>query len=219
MKFDEVWFKRLIAKAIVFRSLEVSVPKQSWYEGGYRANIVTYGIAKVFHDAMQSGRTVIDLDEVWRKQSVADSLMRVLLVAAEASARVIVSPPAGVRNMGEWAKKQACWAEVRALKLDYKGNLENCLIDVDEARTEVRQARSDRSMSSAAEAQIKVNAAGAAFWAQLLDWARAKRKISPSEAKALEACANIHRRFPTDFQCQQAVSIQERLKEDGYPAV
>ena len=102
-KFDEVWFKRLIAKAIMFRSLEASVPKQSWYEGGYRANIVTYGVAKVFHDATQSEKHVIDLDAVWRKQAAPEPLMRALLIAAEASAKVIVSPPAGVRNMSEWA--------------------------------------------------------------------------------------------------------------------
>src|SRR5690606_21932268 len=41
-KYDELWYKRLISKAIVFRWLEAEVPKQPWYEGGYRANIVTY---------------------------------------------------------------------------------------------------------------------------------------------------------------------------------
>ena len=40
--YDELWFKRLVAKAIVFRRLETEVPKQPWYEGGYRANVVTY---------------------------------------------------------------------------------------------------------------------------------------------------------------------------------
>ncbi|TIM46721.1 MAG: hypothetical protein E5Y55_10400 [Mesorhizobium sp.] len=215
-RFDDVWFKRLIAKAIMFRSLEASVPKQPWYEGGYRANIVTYGISKVFNDAMQSGKHVIDLDAVWRRQATPEPLMRALLIAGEASAKVIVSPPAGVRNMSEWAKKQACWAEVRGLKLAYDSDFESCLIDPDDARTEVRQARNARSMTSGVEAQIKVAAAGGAFWAQLLEWGRAKRKLSPGEVKALESCASYPRRIPTDLQCQQAVSVLERLKADGY---
>jgi hypothetical protein len=53
-KFDELWYRRLISKAIVFRWLETEIPKQPWYEGGYRANIVTYAMAKVFHDAPET---------------------------------------------------------------------------------------------------------------------------------------------------------------------
>lgn len=32
-RYDELWYKRLISKAIVFRWLETEVPKQPWYEG------------------------------------------------------------------------------------------------------------------------------------------------------------------------------------------
>lgn len=214
-KYDETWFKRLVAKGIIFKSLEATVPKQSWYEGGYRANIVTYGMAKVFHDATEMGRHIVDIDSVWRKQSVSEPLMRALLVAAKASARVITAPPAGVKNMSEWAKKQGCWAEVRGLKLDYDENFKDCLIDPEDARTEVRQTRSNRNLMSGIEAQIMVTNAGAAFWKQVLEWGRANRKLSPKEAQTIEICSNYPKRIPTDFQCQQAVSVLERLKEEG----
>src|SRR3546814_2138359 len=57
-RFDEVWYKRLVAKAIIFKNLERVVPAQTWYAGGYRANIVTYAFAKVAHDAEARKRTV-----------------------------------------------------------------------------------------------------------------------------------------------------------------
>ena len=69
-KYDELWYRRLIAKAIIFRKLETEVPKQPWYEGGYRANIVTYAMAKVFHDANER-KQVLDLDVVWKRQAVS----------------------------------------------------------------------------------------------------------------------------------------------------
>ena len=68
--FDETWYRRLIAKAIMFRTLEKIVPKQEWYLGGYRANIVTYAIAKVVHDAQQMG-SLIDLNAVWKAPSAS----------------------------------------------------------------------------------------------------------------------------------------------------
>ena len=46
-QFNELFFKRLIAKAIVFRYLDRNIMKQPWYGGGYKANIVTYSIAKL----------------------------------------------------------------------------------------------------------------------------------------------------------------------------
>ncbi len=59
-QFDETWFKRMIAKAIIFRRLEKVVPQQPWYEGGYRANIVTYSMAKLSYD-MDCRERLVDL--------------------------------------------------------------------------------------------------------------------------------------------------------------
>ena len=105
---------------------------------------------------------------------------------------------------------------MRGLTLDYDSDFDSCLIDPDEARNEVRQARNARAMTSGVEAQIQVTTAGGAFWGHVLEWGRTKRKLSPSEAKALEMCASYPRRIPTDLQCQQAVAVLQRLKEDGY---
>jgi len=98
-QFDEVWFQWLVAKAIVFRTLERIVPAQPWYTGGYRANIVTYAIAKVVHDAQKRGMGV-DVDSVWRMQRVHVELERALLAAAESANDVITNPPPGVRVSG-----------------------------------------------------------------------------------------------------------------------
>ena len=51
--FDDLWFKRMIAKTIIFKATEKIVSKAEWYEGDYRANIVTYAIAKLVHDAKE----------------------------------------------------------------------------------------------------------------------------------------------------------------------
>jgi hypothetical protein len=41
-EFNEAFFRESIAKAIIFRATEKLVTEQSWYQGGYRANIVAY---------------------------------------------------------------------------------------------------------------------------------------------------------------------------------
>ncbi|MEC8568030.1 MAG: AIPR family protein, partial [Pseudomonadota bacterium] len=59
--FDELWFKRLIARIILFRAMEKLVSNADWYQGGYRANIVTFGLAKVVYDLNRLDK-VIDFD-------------------------------------------------------------------------------------------------------------------------------------------------------------
>src|SRR5690606_27277282 len=139
-RFDELWYQRLIAKAIIFRHLERIVPAQPWYTGGYRANIVTYAISKVVRDADNRGR-VIDLDQTWRMKRVSPELERALMAAAEAANVVITNPPAGVRNMSEGAKKQACWAELAKRPVVYEAGFDAVLIDPETLRGVNRDAR------------------------------------------------------------------------------
>ena len=75
-------------------------------------------MAKVFHDA-NSGKQILDLDTIWRRQAVPEALRRALLVAAAEANNMITHPPSGVRNMSEWAKQQACWNGLKGRRLDY----------------------------------------------------------------------------------------------------
>ena len=121
--FDETWFKTAVAKIIIFRALEKAVPRQEWYPGGYRANIITYGIAKLAHDAAEKGR-VLNLDDVWNTQGVPEVLMADLLSSCEAAADVLTSPGSGMKNVTEWAKKQECWEMVRCSIATYRDELD-----------------------------------------------------------------------------------------------
>lgn len=213
-KFDETWFRRLVAKAMIFREMEREVPRQPWYPGGYRANIVTYAIAKVFHDARKSGQ-VIDLDTVWRRQAIPEELKDALLTAAAEASIVITSPPEGVRNITEWAKKQACWANLQRVEITYRG-LDAAVQTRAEAKETVREARADRAEIDAASALIEVTNIGAASWADLLAWASQKRMLTPKEAQTLGVCASMPRQIPADYQAKQALAVRERLIAAGY---
>ena len=53
---------------------------QPWYEGGYRANVVAYAIAKLAYDAQERNQAV-DLDSVWKKQAISPTLREALQLA------------------------------------------------------------------------------------------------------------------------------------------
>lgn len=214
-KFDETWFKRLVAKLIVFRHLEKVVPKQPWYPGGYRANIITYAIAKVVSDAHEA-ENLLDLDSVWRAQSVPRALNDTLLMAAEVATTVITAPEAGVNNITEWGKKQACWAAVERANVEYGGDFEDCIVAPEEARSTQRDDRRNTSMDAEITAQQNVIAVGAPFWSRLRDWGRANRKFSPTEDGILRTCSLLPDRIPSGRQSVIAEQIMLRAREEGY---
>ncbi|MRX50280.1 hypothetical protein GI374_07430 [Paracoccus sp. S-4012] len=214
-RYDELWYKRLISKAIVFRWLETEVPKQPWYEGGYRANIVTYAMAKVFHDAT-SEKQVIDLDTIWRRQSVPDALQRALLLAAAEAHNVITDPPAGVRNMSEWAKQQACWNGMKSRTLNYDDDFDTCLTLVETARSAGRDEKAQRTMTEGINAQSEVVTLGPDFWKEVLAWGRERKRLTPKDLQILEVCASMPRRLPSDLQSRHALGTLGRMRDQGF---
>lgn len=215
--FEETWYKRMVAKAIIFRTLEKLIPKQDWYEGDYRAQVVTYTMAKIAWDAEEM-KQVVDLDAVWKAQQVGESLERSLLVAAEAAHHVITSPPTGVKNMSEWAKKQACWAQLQRMEIEYGPWIMKCLIDPAEAAAVVKAARREVSLDNGIDAQKEVFDLGADYWRDALSWGRAKRLLAPREAGVLALCAGMPMKLPSEKQCIVAMAALHKILDAGYSA-
>jgi hypothetical protein len=123
-EFSDIYFTRVIARIIMFRTLERTVPKEDWYEGDFRAQIVTYSIAKLswmLADATEPYS--LDFDAVWRKQALSPALFEQLRSIARAVSKIITSPPRGTRNVGEWCKKEECWKSVQEASVPLRNNL------------------------------------------------------------------------------------------------
>lgn len=213
--FDQIWFKRMIAKAIVFRATEKLVSAAEWYEGGYRANIVTYAISKVVHDAREREMEV-DLDTIWRHQAISEELKDALLITGAEAQDVITHPPEGVRNFSEWAKKQPCWKWLSDRELTYSDDFDRALISPELADENVKEARGDQVVEDSLEAELEVHRLGAPFWAEARNWSRERGLLSPRENGVLETCAAIPNKMPSEKQCAIAMTALSKLREEGY---
>ena len=214
-QFDELWYKRMIAKAIVFRATEKLVSRAEWYDGGYRANIVTYSIAKVVHDADQQGMA-IDLDTIWRHQHVGSDLEVVLQVVGVEAQSVIMDPPVGIRNFSEWAKKQACWKRLSDREIQYPDEFDGFLIAHELANEPVREEQRNKETENSLQAELEVHRLGATFWKEARQWAHKHRLLSPREYGVLEVCAAIPNKMPSDKQCGIAMNALKKLKDEGF---
>ncbi|MDO3704072.1 AIPR family protein [Micromonospora sp. C28SCA-DRY-2] len=122
---DKQYCRHLVAKAILFRKADKIVARQNF--GGYKANIVTYTVAKLAH----ATRGRIDLDRIWRSQDLTLALQDAITDLSHLVQKVITSPPEGRTNVGEWTKRPECWAAVRDLDWVVPAPLDAELLDVD----------------------------------------------------------------------------------------
>ena len=213
--FNEAWYREAVAKAIVFRATERVVDAQPWYQGGYRANIVAYAIAKMAHDVAKMSRA-LNFEEVWRRQGTGPAVAEALPVVAEAVHDVLVDPPPGISNVTEWAKKQACWSRVRELDVTWPHVFLEDLLSADEHRDAARGARREQRVLNGIEAQIAVVNAGKSLWTDARAWGRGRDLLTPTEASLLGVVASPAKP-PTVRQCRKALEVLRKLQAEGYP--
>lgn len=212
--FNESFYREAVAKAIIFRSTERIVSNQPWYEGGYRANIVAYAIARLACEIDFSGK-VVDFQLIWRGQTITSDMEAVLAQFAKAVCGVLVEPPTGIRNVTEWAKKQACWERTKALSVDLPRAFMNELINKDENRLEKREARKDQKVLNGIEAQTMVVTAGGHFWSGVRAWGTEQSLLTDIDDGVLKVAGLIPTKLPTEKQCLKIVEIYRRLRASG----
>ena len=136
---DKDYCRHLVAKAILFRRTDRLVARQSF--GGYKANIVTYTVAKIVH----ATGVRIDLDRIWREQDLSPTLAHAVTELSVLVQKVITSPPGGSTHVGEWAKKDECWDAVRDIDWTPPAELDAELTPLDSHAADVRALHGSRA--------------------------------------------------------------------------
>ena len=213
-QFNKRYYTDSVAKAIVFREAEKLVSEQPWYQGGYRANVVAYAIAKVAHDVEEMDRAV-NFDSIWRKQDISDAFKEALVLAAKASHDVLVDPPAGMSNVTEWAKQQACWNRISALDILWPRAFVRELMTHEEEQEEQSDAAKDQRLLNGIEAQTVVVRAGGPLWRTVKEWGVSRRLLTPTEAGILDVAAAIPNRVPSEKQCLIAIEALKKMHQEG----
>ena len=129
-EFDVGYWRSVVAKALIFRVTENLVSKAQWYERGYRANIVAYGISRIAKELSDTKRS-LDFDRVYNEQDVPQALLETISLACESAQTILLNPAEGVRNISEWAKRPACWDAMQSTAVGI-APIEAMLIDLPE---------------------------------------------------------------------------------------
>jgi hypothetical protein len=212
-----------VGVAIIWAGMEkiVDSAKNSWYQGGYRANIVTYTISKLFREARALGKE-IDLEAIWNRQEVPSGLAFYLEDLAQLIQSVILSPPSGVKNVGEWCKKELCWKHVSALTVPLADSIEKFTISKDEFKAHEQDEKKIGLVDDGISLQSKIlELTNSGYWKALYYWQNFLDHFSPID-KALVLKASTLQGFmkiSLEKDWKKLLEIKSYAEGEGFRAV
>lgn len=216
--FNEQYFKNLVVVLMMFRFLEKTIPKQTWYESGYRANIVVYTISYFNHlVSLQWPDRVLDRDGIWAKQELPEALQRQLIAISEHVFRHITDENRPVINVTEWCKREACWEECKKNGFRLHSDIEDILAYADIVKDEERFGKKQRKMQSEIEQTVEVVKRGSDFWKEVSLFLLERKLLNPKEMSILRVAVQMDQgKLPSDKQSAVIMGILEKARDEGF---
>ena len=213
--FNDDYFKDLVVKTIIFRGLDKLIMKQSWYDG-FKANIVTYSIAKL-RDIIDSTGKILDFDSIWKSQETPIAITNLLLEIADEVNTCIRNTPPGLGNITEYCKRDSCWEEVKNLNIDYDlDRINKHLLSKEKNRVRQDDAKKKQKLTSSLEIEMYVVTKGANYWKEILEWGQEKGLLGGKEVGILETASMMPRKIPSQQQCKVILDIEAKIEEEGF---
>lgn len=217
-EINEYYFKKVIARAIIFKQTERLVIAQPWYTNGYRANIVIYTLAYLSY-YLKSKNKILDYLKLWKEQSISESFEQVLVELTREINLILTRPNQAktTTNISEWAKKDACWGTILAEAT----SLNNCINKsfllelVDNASEEgvADEAKIKQKLADSISVQDKINAIDKYFWKDLLNYLDKEHNLSFKDRGILKM-AGMGKQNLSAKQCFVLDRIMTKYQEE-----
>lgn len=216
--FNEFYYRRAVARALIFRATEKLVSAQPWYDGGYRANIVAYSIALLGELAKLRG-CVIDTRSTWNLQVADTGIVGALRVIAGTVNEELRNPASGISNVTEWAKRPACWERMKLqlpnLSEAISPDLENLLVEAIVERAEKKEAKKEQALMDGVAAIAHVLQVTARSWRQIRDHLQDKKSLTDKELGILGVMTKEPPGMPSEKQALVLVALLKRGEDEG----
>ncbi|MDY3905069.1 MAG: AIPR family protein, partial [Candidatus Enteromonas sp.] len=220
-KIDEKFFKDCIALALIFRKTDLLLQKQDWFPkgSGYKANIVAYAMSKLFDvvEEKTGGKKHVDFNRIWNEQNMYPELASFMMDLCKVTLGKLTDESHGLLNVTEWAKKEACWDEIKKCDVKMPLQFETTLASDFEVKQQEVTAKREKKVENDVNAQITVVKKGPDFWQKILNKCLEK-KININEVQQSDlrvAITMYQKRPPNSFESKRLLKFLEYVQEEG----
>lgn len=217
-QFNELYFRETVSIAILFKYVDKMIPKQDWYEKGYKANIVIYTLSYLHYlIGKQFPGCQLNMRVVWDKQRVPEILQSEFSRMAKYVSDFITDSGRPISNVTEWCKKEQCWIMLKACDYKLDPKISDLLIDKEEIKRNKADGKKAHAIDTGIQVQAEVVRKGSEYWEAAIHWGCQREMLSDIEISFLSAATKMnYGRIPSERQCQRIINIDAKLIEEGF---
>ena len=217
--FNELYYKELIGKKILFEHIGNIISNQDWYQErrAYRPQLIAYTFSKLVASTKAIKRE-INYKLIWDTQSVPSCLDADIAKIAKIIFDTIYDEARPTANIETYCKREECWTTVLKKKFDLSDESREALVTLSEKEAEAVIAKKEQKFISGIDNEISIFNKGAAYWQDLITRGQTQEILNAAEVKALTNAINYCNLVYSELkshQVKEIVAVSEKLRENG----
>ena len=221
IQFEAAFFKDLISKAIIFKTVDSAILRSDWYraETGLKAEAVTFTIALVRFKLLEKNSD-INLETIYKNQKLSDALRNLFVDVGSIVRGQIMDPSfrGGTGNPSEFCKSENGWKRIQKINIEVSKLCPPDIVNTEEieeqkaTRTEVNKVSKDISDYE------KVFAVGYEYWDSLADFNSKKYAAGDINVELPRRASLMIQggKVLSDRQFKAVLKIQKQSDSEGF---
>jgi len=216
--YNELFYKELIGKKILFAYIESVVSDQTWYQErrAYRPQIVAYTFAKLVQEAKKL-KKAINFRQIWDAQRVLDVFENDVAGIAKLVFDTIYDDSRSTANIETYCKKEECWQIVSKKNYDLSDELIAVLVSPYEREIEETRAKKEQKFGDGIMTEVEIFTKGSQYWQSMIERGTAQDVLTAGDVVVLKAvinyCNGIYAQL-SKYQVSEVIKIQKKLKDN-----
>lgn len=220
--FNNYYFKRVVALAILFKSTDDIIKQSEWYKAkhSYKANVIAYSMSILFHHIRTAAKGYeLDFMQIWNQQRISSELAVQMRILCNEVYEFITRSDRLTENVTQWCKQAKCWERAQSNNWTFNASFQKTLVSKETINTEEKEAKEERKVANEVDALKFIITAGSEYWKNVLEWSDSRRLLSDMEKSILKIIVNISitGRTPSVKQAKVIIKARERLIAEGMP--
>lgn len=184
--FNELYYKELIGKKILFEHIGHIISNQLWYQEkrAYRPQLIAYTFSRLVLSAKEKGMK-LNYRKMWDLQSVPECLDDDIAQIAKLVFDAIYDDNRVNAHIETYCKKVECWNVISKIPYELLEQSRDALADENELKVEKARAKKEQKFNSSIQDEITIFQQGATYWESLIARGKSQEVLSGAQERSL----------------------------------